>query len=188
MTAAYCLMLLRTQVAREMYGMRRLWTGFRTPALMRLVAEEDAYLSNTNGGARLYINLEDYISPAAGGNPNFHAVLDVFRHKCGARLHWGKAGWMEEYGQCFDGTVEYPSSWCHFGCAVADLDPYGKFNGESDVWQWRASRYGRSVPFSTCCSSETGFDYSKCTCDMRPIASCPNGLSTAYRYGTSAAR
>jgi hypothetical protein len=32
------------------------------PALIRFVKEEDAFLSPTNGGARLYINMDDYDS------------------------------------------------------------------------------------------------------------------------------
>lgn len=164
-----------------MYGRQQLWTGFRTPALMRLVASEDAYLSNTNGGARLYINLEDYITPINGHNPQFHTVLELFRRKCGARLHWGKAGWNERYGQCFDGSVEYPTSWCHFGCAVVDMDPIGKFNGESDVWQFSASRRGIRVPIGSCCSAANGFDYNFCKCERRAPSSCPFGVtSTAY--------
>ena len=45
------------------------------------------------------------------------AIVSIFRHQCGARLHWGKAGWPR-WAPCFDGAEEYPSTWCHFGCAV----------------------------------------------------------------------
>ena len=47
-------------------------------------------------------------------------VMRIFRQDCGARLHWGKAGWPQ-WGACFDGAREYPDSWCHFGCAVQVL-------------------------------------------------------------------
>lgn len=53
-------------VGAEIYGPKRLWRGFRSPALVRFVAGERGYLSNTNGGPRLYINMEDYISAATG--------------------------------------------------------------------------------------------------------------------------
>ncbi len=44
-------------------------------------------------------------------------MVSLFRDKCQARLHWGKAGWPK-FAACFDGAIEYPDSWCHFGCAV----------------------------------------------------------------------
>lgn len=47
-------------------------------------------------------------------------VMRIFRQDCGARLHWGKAGWPQ-WAACFDGAREYPDSWCHFGCAVQVL-------------------------------------------------------------------
>jgi hypothetical protein len=159
-------------MAAEIYGPQRLWTGFRTPALMRLVASEEAYLSNTHGGPRLYINMEDYISAAAmsGNNPRFQQVMGLFRDKCNARLHWGKAGWKQTYAACFDGAKEY-SEWCDFGCAVVDLDPTGKFNGLSDVWNWSATRSGSYVDYDSCCTPE-GFDHSSCACSNRPSYTC----------------
>jgi len=41
---------------------------------------------------------------------------------------------------CFDGAAEYGRRWCDFGCAVAELDPSGKFEPEAgaDVWWWGA--------------------------------------------------
>lgn len=36
---------------------------------------------------------------------------------CNGRLHWGKGGWPE-YASCFDGSKEYPDTWCHYGCAA----------------------------------------------------------------------
>ena len=43
--------------------------------------------------------------------------MEVFRRQCGARMHWGKAGWPA-HAACFDGAAEYPDTWCDFGCAV----------------------------------------------------------------------
>jgi hypothetical protein len=44
-------------------------------------------------------------------------VFGILRGQCGARMHWGKAGWPR-WAACFDGAAEYPDTWCHFGCAV----------------------------------------------------------------------
>lgn len=167
------------QVADEIYGPRQLWTAFRVPALMRLVKEEDAYLSNTHGGPRLYINMEDYITSAAltGRSPNFQAVMGLFREKCAARMHWGKAGFQQPYAQCFDGAKEY-DAWCDFGCAVMDLDPTGKFNGISGIWTWSATRAERPVPYGTCCTPD-GFDHAACQCAERPSSTCPAAAALA---------
>ena len=61
---------------------------------------------------------QDYLSRSSGvPNDKFHKVVSLFRERCGARLHWGKAGWPE-HAKCFDGGKEYPNTWGHFGCAV----------------------------------------------------------------------
>lgn len=154
-------------IGEEVYGDSNLWDGFRTPVLIRFVAEEDGYLSNTNGGPRAYFNMEDYVSyNTRVVNARFQRVMELFRTRCNARLHWGKAGW-NRYGQCFDGAREYPDTWCDFGCAVAQLDPFGKFSKTSDVWEWRAvSNYGQETDFVSCCSKQ-GFDKSRCRCVSR---------------------
>ncbi len=54
--------------------------------------------------------------------PRAQEVVRIFRRECGARLHWGKAGWPQ-WGACFDGAREYPATWCHFGCAVHARPP-----------------------------------------------------------------
>lgn len=36
--------------------------GFRVPALLRFVNGEDPYLAMSNGGPRMYINMEDHVS------------------------------------------------------------------------------------------------------------------------------
>jgi hypothetical protein len=48
----------------------RSWQGFRTPLLVRFVAGERAYLSPSNGGPAVYINLEGASLAAAGGRPS----------------------------------------------------------------------------------------------------------------------
>jgi hypothetical protein len=58
--AADCLASLRD----KLYGAADLAQGFRSPPLVRFVAGEQAYLSPTSGGPRMYINLEDYVSGA----------------------------------------------------------------------------------------------------------------------------
>eukprot|EP00887_Chlorella_sp_A99_P005590 scaffold1.g5590.t1 len=181
------------EVGAEIYGEQRLWDGFRTPALIRFTPGEDFYLSNANGRPTMWINLEDYITRSNGGrrNDKWYKVIQLFRDRCQARLHWGKYGW-NAFSKCFDGSKEYPDTWCDFGCAVQELDPTGKasaglqkaggrggggrperpeawpppFASISDVWQWQATRGGQSVPFASCCSP-VGFNKASCTCAPR---------------------
>lgn len=115
--------------------------GFLVPPLVRFVSGDRGYLDMTNGGPRMFINLEDHISHTTK-QPNLHfevmtpslhakwtnhsvvrlscihvqAVMRYFEENCNPRLHWGKAGWpwLEP---CFDGSAHY-ASWCDFGCAV----------------------------------------------------------------------
>lgn len=62
--------------------------------------------------------LQDYVSRSSGRpNDQFQRIMQLFRQRCGARLHWGKAGWPQ-HAKCFKGSIEYPSTWCSFGCAV----------------------------------------------------------------------
>ena len=52
---------------------------------------EDFYLSPSTDGPVMYINLEDYVSRSSGKvNAQFQRVIQLFRERCGARLHWGK--------------------------------------------------------------------------------------------------
>jgi hypothetical protein len=53
------------QVSESIYGLG-LDDGFRTPNLLRFVNEEAAYLSNANGGPRMFINMEDHLSLTTG--------------------------------------------------------------------------------------------------------------------------
>jgi len=122
------------------------------------------------------VNIEDYISKSTGKpNDQFDRVMELFTTRCGARMHWGKAGWPK-FKKCFDGSQEYPNSWCDFGCAVHQLDPGGKFRSESDVWQWKAHKDGESVEFGSCCTA-SGFDRSQCTC--QPIKPCDQTTEAA---------
>lgn len=139
--------------------------GFRTQCLTRFISGEEYYISNTNGGPRMYINMEDYISRSNGDvvNTQFQKVISLFREKCSARLHWGKAG-FPRHAPCFDGAVEYGESWCHFGCAANQLDPENKFQSEWDGWRFKATRGDEGeVSFSSCCTAE-GFDGAACQC------------------------
>jgi hypothetical protein len=137
-------------------------------ACQTAAAAENAYLSPAHGEPVLYINIEDHVSYATGKpNQGFDAIMKILRSPtCGpARLHWGKAGWPK-WASCFDGAKEFPK-WCDFGCAVQELDPYGKFAAMSDVWRWRAQgNQAREVDFASCCSA-SGFDTARCTCASR---------------------
>ena len=146
----------------EIYGPKNLYAGFRTPALVRFISGEDFYLSPSNGGPVMYVNIEDHLSLSSGRQNNeFDQVLRYYIEECDARLHWGKAGWPTHWPE-FDGAVNYSESWCDFGCAVAELDPNGKFRSESDVWRWAATNGGMSVDFSTCCSADGFSDACRC--------------------------
>lgn len=46
------------EVGAEIYGPAKLYEGLRTPGLIRFVNGEEYYLSTTNGGPRMYINIE----------------------------------------------------------------------------------------------------------------------------------
>lgn len=153
------------EIADIMYS-EDLLLGFPVPPLIRFVGQEEAYLSNTNGAPRIFFNIEDHQSYQTGHpNHRFDKIVRVLRGaKCRARMHWGKAGW-EKWANCFDGSVEYPETWCHFGCAVQALDPHGKFNSTSTIWEWRATKDGQSVAFGNCCGAN-GFEPS-CTCAPR---------------------
>ncbi|KAK9825646.1 hypothetical protein WJX81_004482, partial [Elliptochloris bilobata] len=145
--------------------------GFVLPNLIRFVSGEGAYLANTHGGPRVFVNLEDDLSGNTGRpNARFQEVVRIFRQECGARLHWGKAGWPQ-WGACFDGSREYPDSWCHFGCAVQELDPKGKFRSLAEVWAWRATRNGSDAAFASCCDAD-GFSAEVC-CGAATIAAAP---------------
>ena len=157
--AGDCLM----EVGAEMYGPAALWEGFRTPALIRFISGQDYYISNTHGGPRMYVNIEDYLSLTTGKpNTKFDRVVEIFLNRCKARLHYGKYG-HEQYQPCFDGAKEYPE-WCDFGCAVSELDPSNKFASQAKLWRWKATnRAGQQVDFASCCSAN-GFDKSRCQC------------------------
>ncbi|KDD75423.1 hypothetical protein H632_c692p2 [Helicosporidium sp. ATCC 50920] len=154
-------------LSHKMYKEEALWKGFRSQPLIRFLSSEDLYLSPANGRPTMFINLEDYVTKATkpeGRNPEFEEVMKFFRYNCDARLHWGKAGWPQ-YASCFDGAQEYQEQWCHFGCAVNQLDPTSKFAPETNLWQWHATKGGQAVDFASCCDS-SGFK-SECQCVSR---------------------
>lgn len=142
-------------------------------------------------------------------NPEFDAVMRVLRGDvCRGRMHWGKAGWplyasmgaswggeeQRSAGEqplppsCFDGAAEYGQAWCSFGCAVAELDPTGKFEAESgaDVGWWgavlvdgggkvattsgAAGMVGASAFAQECCGGPDGFRADRCRCARRAEA------------------
>ena len=165
--AADCLKI----IGAAMYGPEELWQGFRTASNIRFVSGEPFYLSPSNGGPVMYINYEDYVQPSgAGDNVKFDEVSRIFLapppEGCGARFHWGKAGWPKHL-PCFDGAAVYPDTWCDFGCAVQELDPDDKFRTESNVWRWNATRGGAPTEFASCCTPQ-GFDKAQCQCAPAP--------------------
>ena len=160
------------------------WSPNEALDLSVSLSPQDAYLSNNNGGPRMHVNLEDFVLYSTGArNAAFQGIMNFFRtnDKCQARLHWGKAGWIE-HGQCFDGAKEYPESWCDFGCAAQELDPTRKFESLAEFWHFRASKRdsASSVPrhydlltpagWSACCTKD-GFKRSECKCVERPPCS-----------------
>jgi hypothetical protein len=69
--------MMMAQVGQKLYGEERLAYGFRAPSLVRFVNAETAYLSPTNGGARMYINMEDHVSYNTG-RPNVEFLVRYF--------------------------------------------------------------------------------------------------------------
>lgn len=55
---------------------QNLLLGFPVPGLIRFVGEEDAFLSNANGGPRIFFNIEDHQSYQTGtANHRFDVSL-----------------------------------------------------------------------------------------------------------------
>lgn len=79
-----------------------------------------------------------------------------------AHLPQGKAGFPER--GCFNGAAEYPDTWCDFGCAIQRLDPDGKFEDNTQWWNFRG------VDLERCCTA-SGFQSSwfGCTCNPEPL-------------------
>jgi hypothetical protein len=53
--------------------------GFPVPPLIRFVGEEEAYLSNANGGPRIFFNIEDHQSYQTGHPNTKFDVRSVFK-------------------------------------------------------------------------------------------------------------
>ena len=51
---------------KDAIGAQHLDEGFRIPALIRFVGQEMAYLSTSNDGPRMYVNIEDHLSHQTG--------------------------------------------------------------------------------------------------------------------------
>lgn len=99
-------------VADLLYGPQQRWRGFRTPALVRFISGEGGLVSLTNGGPRVYINIEDLLRYQNNGavNQDFQAVWAFLRgDACRGRAHWGKT---RGPGFAFDGAREFPDTWC----------------------------------------------------------------------------
>ena len=144
-------------LTEKLYGPEQRWRGFRAPGLLRFVKSESGLLSPTNGGARAYINIEDYVTYQTFNAPNqdFQAAWAVLRSDaCQGRMHWGKSGWPAARVR---GAAEYPQTFCDFGCAARELDPTGKFRALTSVWDWSAS------DMAACCGP-SGFRHDVCTC------------------------
>ncbi|PNH11479.1 D-arabinono-1,4-lactone oxidase [Tetrabaena socialis] len=165
--------------------------GFRSNPLIRTTGREDALLSNTEDGPRLWLNIEDYLyynRPVRRTNVVFKRLMGYLRSdpRCGptgiggggARLHWGKAGWPD--AGCWHGDKEFPNTWCDFGCAVRQLDPKDKLRDSApDRWTWEG------VPLEQCCGPD-GFRRGDpaCTCRVkhaRTAATCPPPPFYTYR-------
>lgn len=156
--------------------------GLRTAPLIRLLGQEDGLLSYAGDIPRIFLNIEDYVFYNSGRHTNkaFKAMVGYLRSSpscgagglngTGARLHWGKAGWPDP--GCWHGDVEYPETWCDFGCAKKALDPDGKFTDSApDRWTWEG------VDLALCCGDQ-GFlkDKEGCKCVVkhhRTLDSCP---------------
>ena len=48
---------------------KNLGDGFRVPALIRFIGDEQPYLANAHGGPRMFVNMEDHVSRQTG-QPN----------------------------------------------------------------------------------------------------------------------
>ena len=157
-----------------LYDSRELSMGFRSQALIRFIKPETAWLSPANGRlGTMYINIEDFVKYSRvfdrRGNARFEAAVKLLRgEQCQGRLHWGKYGFPKP--GCFDGPSEYGLSYCHYGCAVARLDPSDKFAGDSDTLRFSG------INLKKCCGDDGLFKESascKCTLnDRKPTSEC----------------
>ncbi|CAL8471830.1 g11372 [Coccomyxa elongata] len=93
---------------------------------VRYLNEETAYIAPTNGGPRVFLNLEDHNSFNSPNGPvintDFHKLVKFIKDTCNPRFHWAKAGWPR-YFSCYDGAAYFPETWCDFGCAGRNWTP-----------------------------------------------------------------
>uniref|UniRef100_A0A383W2W4 Uncharacterized protein n=1 Tax=Tetradesmus obliquus TaxID=3088 RepID=A0A383W2W4_TETOB len=164
---------------------RPLDKGFRTAPLIRFINKEDGLLSHTGDGPRMYLNIEDHLFYNTGRktNPAFKKVMAALTADpaCTSqgppRLHWGKAGWPDP--GCWHGDAMFGDNWCHFGCAVKQLDLTGKFaDSAPDRWTWQG------VDLDKCCGAE-GFKagVQGCACKVQHARSMEQcGAAPFYTY------
>lgn len=138
-------------------------TGLRTWLNIRFVGQETGLLSAASDEPRLWVSGPDYVyynQEVRQSNEPFKNLIGylVSSPLCSpARLHWGKGGWPDP--GCWNGAEYYPDTWCDFGCAVKDLDPEGKFVGDTPgVWYWGGAN------LDECCTVD-GYDKSRFGCD-----------------------
>eukprot|EP01025_Chloroclados_australasicus_P025085 TRINITY_DN2508_c0_g1_i1.p1 TRINITY_DN2508_c0_g1~~TRINITY_DN2508_c0_g1_i1.p1 ORF type:complete len:680 (-),score=58.23 TRINITY_DN2508_c0_g1_i1:154-1959(-) len=145
------------------------------PITLRFQGKEDAFLSASVDGPRMWISTEIPLAEIDSTNllVNNSLVMEVFDYlfvSCKGRLHWGLGGW-DEFGSCFDGFDRYGDNWCRFGCAEGHMDPLNKFASQADhIWQWYARNqlvYVQDFK-SSCCDEGGVFNKKWCQCSSHP--------------------
>jgi len=140
--------------------------GIRVHAFFRLVGQESGLLSVSNDQPRVWMSLDDFVYYNQGRQSNvpfknLMAYLVTTPFCAPARLHWGKPAFPDP--GCWNGAVDYPETWCDFGCAVRDLDPTDKFISDfPEMWNWEGADLDR------CCTPD-GYDKSLYGCDCAVI-------------------
>ncbi len=110
---------------------------FRVPFCMRYVgAADDGLLAMSHGGARFYLNMDNYDVYNRGGfSQSFQVIKDLMMSPtCEARVHYGKASvhspvggtWGPADAQYVVDTVGLPT-FERFKTVAKILDPTGKF-------------------------------------------------------------
>lgn len=131
--ASGCFQALRDMATSQPYLLMRAFI----PILIRFVKAEDAMLSATNGGARMYMNMDDYDSYRTPGNtpsPCFTKIKELMASDvCKARIHFGKAS-VHSLVSGDWGPEDPPyarSAWGpmyeRFKMCAHEWDPQGKF-------------------------------------------------------------
>ncbi|KAK9791383.1 hypothetical protein WJX73_008541 [Symbiochloris irregularis] len=104
-------------------GSDNITNSFATPALIRFLAAEDAYISVANGEPQILLNFEDDLSEIFHKeNAPFQAIISIFVKQCGARLHWSKAGWPTQE-PCYNGVAHFPTHGVTLAAQSRSLTP-----------------------------------------------------------------